>query len=699
MSHSVLDTFREESGELFNDLENSLLALEEQPENANLVDQAFRSLHTLKGSSGLVGFEDVAAFCHEIEAVFELARSGQCRVDQKLISLSLAALDHLRKMLHASLAGDSPEFNETAALIVSFRQLVPAGDDSESLSKDFSHERTVQEETSYRIRFKPAPQIFLRGVRPELLLKELVQLGEAIIVAQVDDLPALDDMDPEECRVSWDVILTTTVDENTLRDVFIFVEDDCELTIQVIDEDGLLDDVEDYKRLGEILVDKGDLPAEALQTYLNGKKKFGETLIESGIVNPDKVAAALAEQTRIKELRNQRQVAKITESIRVKSERLDKLVNLVGEMVTVQARLAQLSAQRDDGDLLAVSEEVERLVWDLRDQVLNIRMVPVGGLFSSFKRLVRDLASDLGKDVMLVMEGGETELDKTLIDSLNDPMVHLIRNAIDHGIESPAARQAAGKSPKGCLTLSAAHAGAHVVLEIKDDGAGLNFAQIRETAIRKGLLSSTHDPDPRELSQLLFEPGFSTATQLSSVSGRGVGMDVVRQAIDTLRGSIEIESAPGQGTCFAIKLPLTLAIIEGLLVNVGADQYILPLAAIEECVELTGKEKALAPGRNLIRVRGQVVPYVRLRDEFALTGDSPDIEQVVIAQMEQGRVGFVVDHVVGEHQTVIKNLGRMYQNIAGISGATILGDGRVALIVDLPQLAEVAEKHETGQFH
>ena len=471
MSHSLTETFREEAQELINDLETALLALEEQPDDETLIDQAFRALHTLKGSSGLVGFEDVAAFCHEAEAVFELARSGQRRIDSDLVSLSLAALDHLKRMLFASFEGSSIETAQTEELIAALRAFLPQTPRPDAMLASPDDEELSQEGICYRIRFRPGAQIFKRGVRPQLLLQELSQLGEAVLVAQVDAIPDLETLDPEECWVYWDIILTSNADENELRDVFIFVEDDCDLTIEVIDNTGLLDDAEDYKRLGEILVEKGDLPQDALEEFLASKKRLGETLVEAGVVNPDKVEAALAEQQRVQQLRRQRNVTKVTESIRVKSERLDKLVNLVGEMVTVQARLTQLTSARSDGALLAVSEEVERLVWDLRDLVLTIRMVPVGGMFNSFKRLVRDLGAELGKDVMLLTDGGETELDKTLIDRLNDPMVHLIRNAVDHGLETTAERAAAGKPPKGTLTLSAAHVGANVELIVADDGA------------------------------------------------------------------------------------------------------------------------------------------------------------------------------------------------------------------------------------
>jgi two-component system chemotaxis sensor kinase CheA len=549
------------------------------------------------------------------------------------------------------------------------------------------------------VRFRPDTSLFKQGVQPQFLLGELARLGEAVIVAQLDKIPSLDDLDPEGCFVYWDIILTTDQDEDAIRDVFIFVEDDCELIIQDIDDGSQFDQLEDYMRLGEILVEKGDLTQEDLEKYLKEKKRLGEALVAEGAVEGGKIKSALLEQERVKNLRKERKVHDAMESIRVRSDRLDKLVNLVGEMVTVQARLSQFASHRIDADLMAIAEEVERLTWDLRDQVLNIRMLPIGGTFTRFKRMVRDLGAELDKDVMLLTEGGETELDKTVIDQLNDPLVHLVRNSIGHGIEAPDVRVAIGKPRKGRITLSAKHSGANVVLTIADDGAGLDAERIRAKAIEKGLVSAQAELSERDIFNLIFEPGFSTAAEVSNVSGRGVGMDVVRQAVDALRGSIEARSEAGQGTTFIVKLPLTLAIIDGLLIDISAENYILPLSAVEECIELTREDAEQTHGRNLIKVRGEIVPYVRLRDEFRINGSCPDVEQIVIVNLEGSRVGFVVDHVVGEHQTVIKNLGRMYQDADGVSGATILGDGRVALILDLPQLAGKAEAAEAAMFN
>lgn len=695
---SLHDTFKDEALELIEELEEALLELEETPKDSTLVDRVFRALHTLKGSGGLAGFDRVASFCHEAETVFEMVRAGERQVDQALVSLTLRAQDHLKGMILSEFGDEVVDDEITAELVAAFQALVPYH------PKDPEYERKQAEsqqddQITYRIRFVPQPDLFRQGVQPQFLLAELARLGDSLVVAQLDKIPFLDEIDPEECLVYWDILLTTDQDENTIRDVFIFVEDDCELSIQKIDDGSELDQQEDYKRLGEILVERGDLNEHDLAKYLQEKRRLGDALVEEGAVDRSKVQAALFEQERVQQLRKGRKTLEAMESLRVKSDRLDKLVNLVGEMVTVQARLSQLASNRIDADLLGISEEVERLTWDLREQVLNIRMLPIGGTFTRFKRLVRDLGAELEKDVVLITEGGDTELDKTVIDKLNDPLVHLVRNSIGHGIETPEARNASGKPRRGRITLSAKHTGANVVLTVADDGAGLDVSRIRTRAVENGLISAQADLSERELFNLIFEPGFSTAEEVSNVSGRGVGMDVVRQAVDALRGSIEVRSEAGQGTAFAVTLPLTLAIIDGLLIDIASEHYIFPLSAVEECIELTREDTEQSHGRNLVKVRGEIVPFVRLRDEFRVTGDCPEIEQIVVANLEGTRIGFVVDHVVGEHQTVIKNLGRMYQDIDGISGATILGDGRVALVLDLPKLAEKAESRENATYH
>ncbi|HEC61637.1 MAG TPA: chemotaxis protein CheA, partial [bacterium] len=544
----------------------------------------------------------------------------------------------------------------------------------------------------YRIRFQPNQNIFLSGTNPLLLLDELKGLGECTIVADTSAIPTLEEINPELCYTSWDIVLTTVKGLNAIKDVFIFVEDDSKITIDIIQESKTFDAGPEARRLGEILLDKGDIDREKLQQILNEKKLLGDILVDAGLVTNEKVEAALAEQKQIKATRERRLKAETASSIRVRSDKLDTLVDLVGELVTVQARLSQSSAKESGNtDLVAISETVERLTAELRDNAMSLRMVPIGTTFSRFRRLVRDLSNQLGKKIELTTEGAETELDKTVIERLNDPLVHLIRNCIDHGIEIPETRASKGKPETGTIHLKSSHSGAHVLIQIIDDGAGLDLERIRAKAIERKLIEASAELAEREVYQLIFAPGFSTAQVVTDVSGRGVGMDVAKRTIDNLGGAIEIDSRPGQGTTITLKIPLTLAIIEGLLIKIGEDCFVVPLSTVEQCVELTRADVEASHGRNIINLRGEVLPYIKLRETFNIAGDRPAIEQIVVTRTENQPVGFVVDEVIGQIQTVIKTLGKMYQNIDGVSGATILGDGTVALILDVLKLKSVAE--------
>ncbi len=488
-----------------------------------------------------------------------------------------------------------------------------------------------------------------------------------------------------------DIILTTAKGRNAIQDVFVFVEDTCKIAIEDISSDIVLDPDAPGPRLGDILIHRGDIAAEDVQVQLGRQSRLGELLVESGSVSPSRVMSALNEQQSIAK----HQAAAKNESIRVPSDKLDALINLLGELVTNQARLSQIARNTGDIVLAVPVEEADRLTDELRDIVLNIRMMPIGTTFSRFKRLVRDLSGELDKQIELVTEGAETELDKTVIDRLADPLVHLIRNSIDHGIEHPDERAAAGKPARGTITLTAAHKGASVVISIIDDGKGLNKEAILKKAKEKGLVAADADLSDKEIFNLIFLPGFSTAAKVTDVSGRGVGMDVVKREIDSLRGSIEIHSETGKGTRIDLSLPLTLAIIEGLLVHVAEDRYVIPLSAIEECLELTADRFATTGERNVIQVRGAPVPLIRLRDMFCLSGPRPPMEQAVVVDVADLRVGLVVDQVIGNHQTVIKSLGKLYRKADCISGATIMGDGNVALILDLSGVIRNARADET----
>ncbi|MBF0418690.1 MAG: chemotaxis protein CheA [Magnetococcales bacterium] len=687
--------FTEEAYELLSELEASLLELEESPGDQDLIGRVFRAMHTIKGSGAMFGFDEVAEFTHEVETVFDMARNKTILVTKPLIDLTLAARDQIRAILDAAAGGEPADKENAQRIIQGLRALLPGAGGAPAAgaaptSKKPPAQASEDEPHVYRIRIKPSPDIFANGTNPLLLLSELRDLGEECqVIAQYDKLPPLENLDPETCYTSWEVFLTTQKSENAIRDVFIFVDDQCELNIRLLDREEVLGT--DVQKIGNILVQRGDIPEEVLEQAL---KPIGDRLVEAGAVSPSQVKAALAEQNAIKSKRDKKVQAESAASVRVPSEKLDGLVDLVGELVTVQARLNQTASNRQDHDLQLIAEEVERLTGELRDNTMSIRMLAIGTTFNKFKRLVRDLSTELGKKIELTTEGAETELDKTVIDQLNDPLVHIIRNSIDHGIETPDIRIKNGKNPEGLIHLSAIHSGASVLIRVEDDGKGLDPEFLTRKAIEKGQIPPDSQLTDKEAFQLIFGAGFSTAEKITNVSGRGVGMDVVRKSIDALRGSIDVTSVLGKGTVITLKLPLTLAIIEGLLVQVADELFVLPLAAVEECVELSRRDISNAHGRHVINVRDEIVPYIRIRDRFEIGGTPPDIEQIVISDVEGKRTGFVVDSVIGQHQTVIKSLGSNFEHSEEFSGATILGDGTVALILDLSKMVRYVEAEE-----
>lgn len=691
MSDIHAQAYREEAYEYLAELESSLLELEEHPDDSELIGRVFRVMHTIKGSGAMFGFDDVAAFTHEVETVFDLVRNGRLAVTRRLVNLTLEARDQIKAMLNASEGGDPVDDAVSKEIIRGLRALIGAVPEPVLPVHPAveTHVESDQPEITYRIRITPSPDIFTSGTNPLLLLEELRSLGRSNVVAQMSRIPLIDELPPDTCHVFWDVILTTDRGIDAIKDVFMFVDDQCEVRIEMVD-DGTRSDDGGYKKLGEILVERGELAAEDLDEILASQKRIGALAIEKG-VSPDAVASALVEQQHVKALRDERQKQEAAASIRVPADKLDLLVNLVGEMVTVQARFTQTAIERRDPRFKSIAEEVERLTGELRDIALNIRMLPIGSTFSKFKRLVRDLSAELGKEIEMTTEGADTELDKTVIEKLNDPLVHLIRNSIDHGIERPEERAAGGKQRTGTIHLAAVHTGDSVVLHIKDDGAGLDREAIRAKAVERGLLPAGAEVTDKEIFAQIFAPGFSTAKTVTSVSGRGVGMDVVKRSIEALRGSIEIESVRGEGTLISVKIPLTLAIIESLMVMIGDSRYLLPLSLVDECVLFTRAERECCHGRDMIKVREHMVPFIPIRERFGVVGERPGIEQIVIVEVDGMRIGIVVDYVIGEHQTVIKSLGRAYKDVKGVSGATILGDGSVALIMDIPQIVQAVE--------
>jgi len=689
--------YREEAYELLAELEDALIELEQNPDNKDLINRIFRAMHTIKGSGAMFGFDDIAGFTHTIETVYDHIREDRLAVTEDLVSLTLSSCDQIKAMLDASQDQEEADPSTTRELTASFTKMLPAEDEPETINEgdELEPEQDIPDrEVTYRIRFIPHPDLFENGTNPIHLLKEIQEFGPNKTICHLKDLPDLKKINPEACYASWDIILTTTRDINDIRDVFIFVEDTSDIRIDIIDDTSLKDD--GYKRVGEILIDRGDISLTELENLLGKQKRIGEILIDSGKVPKSEVESALIEQDHVRNMRKKRKSNSDVTSIRVASNKLDSLVDLVGELVTVQARLTQTATQKNDQDFVTIAEEVERLTAELRDNAMGIRMLPIGTTFAKFKRLVRDLSTELGKEIDFTTEGEDTELDKTVIEKLSEPLVHLIRNSIDHGIELPDERRSTGKQSQGTIHLKAEHSGAYVLISIHDDGKGLDQETIRKKAIDKGLISTDAGLTEKEIFDLILAPGFSTSENVTSISGRGVGMDVVTKGIESFGGSVEISSTKGKGSTITLKLPLTLAIIDGLLVTIDEDFFVIPLGSVVECIELTEKEKQLSHNRNIINVRDKIVPYICLRDVFSIKSTEPGIEQIVITETGEKKVGFVVDKVIGKYQTVIKNMGKLYRNIEGISGASIMGDGNVALIMDinkLSQRAEVSRQH------
>lgn len=659
MIDNFKQAFQEEAREILVELEATLLELGESPADSELVSRAFRALHTIKGSGSMFGFDELAAFTHNLENAFDEVRNERLTVTSDLINLSLAALDQIKVMIEEGGTGGAANAAASSQILAKLQKLTGSLHRKEQSTAPTIVAHTLVPSPvgatgavcDWVIHFAPGPDLLRNGASPLTLIRELQQLGHLRIMANVASIPPLGELDPHRCYVSWDIILTTSAGRDGIRDVFIFVEDNCELTIEPAS-----DHASDRPSLAE---------SPAPKTVDEKRSNFGRRATDA----PDTAS-----------------------NIRVPAAKLDQFVDLVGELVTVQARLGEIASRHDDPDVAAVSEEVERLTSALRESSMSIRMLPIRTTFERFRRLVHDLSRDLHKEVELAIEGADTELDKTVIDQLNDPLMHLVRNSMDHGIEPADARATAGKPRTATLRLSAQHSGASVLVSVADDGSGIDAEAVRRRAIERSLISADAQLSEAEIFSLIMAPGFSTAQRVTDVSGRGVGMDVVRRNVEALRGTIDIHSKRGEGTSVILRLPLTLAIIDGLLVRVGHAYFVLPLAITVECIELTRHDIEMVNGKHIADVRGKAIPYIRLREYFDIRTERAEREQIMIAETEAGHYGFVVDEVLGNHQTVIKNLGRFYRHIHVASGATILGNGTVALILDPNRLVQDAVK-------
>jgi two-component system chemotaxis sensor kinase CheA len=667
-----MDNFRkkflEEASEHIHELEKSLLELEVDPENKDLIEKVFRAMHSLKGGGAMFGFDKVSEFTHNLETVYDHVRNDKMKVNKPLLNITLASVDHLKRLLNE-------EHEDPITLIKDHEYLVKEIEGmAKSIEMPFKSKDSVSltktkvepnaEFKSYFIRFVPNPGIFDNGTNPLYLIDEIAALGEYFALPRFDRLPKLSEIKPLRCYTYWDILLSTSSDINAITDIFIFVEDDCELEINKIADFNLLREEKFIERLE---LDKKNGEAIRIE-MLNEQVTEIKAAIEKREKKPvDKTTITTKESS--------------ISSIRVSSDKLDLLMNLVSELVTTQARLSLFTETDTNTELVAIAENVQKLTRQLRDIAFSIVLIPIENMLTRFQRLVRDLSNELKKDVSFVIEGAETELDKTIIENLADPLMHILRNSMDHGIEDPEIRLKAGKPRQGKILLKAFYSGANVHIQVSDDGAGIDTEFIKSKAIAKGIISPDAILSRKEILDLIFIAGFSTAERITDLSGRGVGMDVVRRKISDIRGEVEVESEAGQGTTLTIKLPLTLSIIDGLLVKIGETNYIIPLAVVDKIYAVEHR-KLMKAFNNVLILDGEQIPFFNLRQEFNEPESDALMEEVVVVRYEDKQIGIAVDTVLGEYQAVLKPLGKHFRRQEIISGATILGDGTIALVLD-----------------
>jgi two-component system chemotaxis sensor kinase CheA len=661
-----LQTFYEESFEGLEVMESGLLNLDIGAADVEEVNTIFRAAHSIKGGSGTFGLGDVASFTHLMETLLDELRDGRRDVSQGVVDLLLQSVDCLREMLSTSQEEEPLDQERISDLKQRLEQMLGGGT---AQTSEAAVQPTVAVETGgqgWRIVFKPHPHLFQTGNDPLRILRELEDMGEYKVKADVSALPPFGEMSPEECYLDWEIELTGDVTKDDIDEVFAWVEDDCDLEVT------------------PLVVEQPAAPAKAEETAPKQRAEEG-------------LSGELVRERRSGDRRKGDRRTKDGGSIRVDIEKVDAVINLVGELVITQSMLSTLGESFEMSMIQNLRDglaQLEQNTRELQEDVMRMRMLPISFVFNRFPRLVHDLSNQLGKQVQLEMSGENTEVDKTVTEKLTDPLVHLVRNSMDHGIEpSVEERIAAGKPEIGTVWLNAFHQGGNIVIEVKDDGRGLNADRIFSIAVKRGLVSPDVSLPPEQIYELIFLPGFSTVDVVSDVSGRGVGMDVVRRNIQSLGGSVEITSEPGKGSCFTVRLPLTLAILDGQSVSVGGQNYIVPLVSIVESIQIKDSMVSQIAGEGeTFRLRGAYIPVIRLSDVFGIEAKVKKLSEglLVIVEGDGKQMGLFVDELLGQQQVVIKSMEVNYKRVEGISGATILGDGTVALILDISGLVKLS---------
>ncbi|WP_236234800.1 chemotaxis protein CheA [Pseudomonas tohonis] len=708
---SVIGTFIAESRELLQQMEDALLQIEQSPDDPELINAIFRAAHTIKGSSGLFGFDSIVAFTHVAESVLDRVRAGELPFGADLSALMLLVGDHLVGLVnHLAEGRDLAELPEVmgiheAELVQRLSQYLDAtpaaaADATAAGCTPAPAEGVASRHWHLSLRF--GADSLRNGMDPVAFLRYLATFGDLLHIEPViDHLPSFDALDPEACYLGLEVAFTTEADQAVIEGAFDFVREDGRIRI--------LPPGAPLARYAELLAEQADEGDAERQRLL----RCG-TLSEAELASldapqaneaqadssPEAPAATEPGETAAvgKALKETARASGEANLIRVDAGKLDQLINLVGELIIAGANTRMLAQGCGLVDMSESAETLSRLVEEVRDSALTLRMVQIGATFNRFQRVVRDVSKELGKDIVLHISGGDTELDKTVVEKIGDPLTHLVRNAMDHGIEPAEQRRASGKPLQGVVRLNAYHEAGGIVIEVSDDGGGLNPEKILAKAVQRGLVTEGQQLSDKDTFNLIFEPGFSTAEQISNLSGRGVGMDVVKRNITALRGTVELDSRLGAGTCVRIRLPLTLAIIDGFLIGVGSSSYVVPLDMVEECIELPSSD---LDDLDQLDLRGDVLPFIRLRNLFEEASPRPRRENVVVVSYAGVRAGLVVDQLHGEFQTVIKPLGRVFGQVPSLSGFTILGSGAVALILDIPgllaQFAQPGNARATSQ--
>ena len=697
-----LELFVEDTDEQLTFMENALITMQENGVDSESVGALFRAMHTIKGTASMFGFDDVVGFAHIAENLLSDVRDGKVTLNEEMIEIFLQAKDHTQTLVDLAidnepLTSDIKVKNDE--LLEILKSMLPGAKKKSVATPTQDIEQNKAEtdeilegEKLWHISIRLKPHFFSSGMDIINILSFFNMLGEVKKLLLIDTkIPNIEDLNPAEAYVGYEVLFMTDASYTDIEEIFEFVIDDVELEIFSADDIEMLQVLCDKEEgLREELVFAGFDSATRVRSETKNEKKVEKIEVEKIKVEPEETAPVKLEKSAKKSSKKE---AKKSFSLRVDSNKIDQLINQISEMVIANAKVTQRADVLDDNELSESATILSDMLEEIRTGIMNIRMVQVGDSFNKFKRIVHDVAKKVDKEIDFEIVGGETELDKMVVEKISDPLMHMLRNSIDHGVETPEERKSLGKSPKGHVVLKTYPDAGTIVIEISDDGRGLPRDKILAKAIANGLVDENNNLSDKEIFNLIFAAGLSTAEEVSDISGRGVGMDVVKSNIEALRGTVEIDSKSGEGSLFTIRLPLTLAIIDGFLIQSGNTKYIIPLDMIQECIELDAKYKKEMDGNEFINLRDSMLPLLDVRNYFNEQETQSERENIVVVRFGEYKIGMMVDELFGEFQTVIKPLGEVFSNVVGISGGTILGSGEIALIFDIPKLMEHKIKH------